>query len=620
MRWIDALVVVCAASSVALAQHNYARTFVVDPSGNGDFTTIQSAIDSINPIVPPGRQAIVINAGLYAEAVLLNKPLLDLVGVDRDSVVVQPPPDTDAITIRGDGVRGNTIANLTILTDDDTIDEGRGIVIEHNTGSSEPSDIEVRDVFIRCAGRDSPAIEAADECGSIRIVRVVIRNLDFSAETIQGTLAHDVRVLDCDFSAHDGRMKVGDDWLIQGCFLETRAVEGSGGGAEDDTAPVEIRNASNIEIHGCVLRGRGHGIVIGDESSNILVTGSDLFGTYEGARLVCGTGIVFDTCRIAADSRNATVVSEAFTPVSGVLADTAMGCGTLSGVVLSECEILAFSDNALRDAVGVDAHDRPLDGPVRVLNCTISAEVSATGKRAIGVWGRASECVAVVGGSIDAIDADERQTERYDVLNESATEPRVLTSGVEYSRWKGAVGAAVGQDATVQRVVNLQSAGAGSVLIPTALIGAEQEVFAGFVQPDNFRVLSVTLNQGSLTSPVIIVGRDWALRPIADAITLGGPSTVSGVKAFREVTKVILPAQTAPGQTVSVGTTNILGLHAPISETGDFQQLGRKTALGTSYIIQPTLPLPNIDRGTVDVSTFTPANLDSYEITYRASR
>ena len=620
MRWIDTLVVVCAASSVALAQHNYARTFVVDPSGNGDFTTIQSAIDSINPIVPPGRQAIVINAGLYAEAVLLNKPLLDLVGVDRDSVVVQPPPDTDAITIRGDGVRGNTIANLTILTDDDTIDEGRGIVIEHNTGSSEPSDIEVRDVFIRCAGRDSPAIEAADECGSIRIVRVVIRNLDFSAETIQGTLAHDVRVLDCDFSAHDGRMKVGDDWLIQGCFLETRAVEGSGGGAEDDTAPVEIRNASNIEIHGCVLRGRGHGIVIGDESSNILVTGSDLFGTYEGARLVCGTGIVFDTCRIAADSRNATVVSEAFTPVSGVLADTAMGCGTLSGVVLSECEILAFSDNALRDAVGVDAHDRPLDGPVRVLNCTISAEVSATGKRAIGVWGRASECVAVVGGSIDAIDADERQTERYDVLNESATEPRVLTSGVEYSRWKGAVGAAVGQDATVQRVVNLQSAGAGTVLASQLLTVGEQEISTGLVQPDNFRVLSVTLNQGSLTSPVIIVGRDWALRPIADAITLGGPSTVSGVKAFREVTKIILPAQSQGGQTVSVGTTNILGLHAPITVTGDFQLIGRKTALGTSFILQPSLPPASVERGTVDVSTLTPANLDSFEITYRASR
>ncbi|MFG0259348.1 MAG: hypothetical protein ACF8LK_03265, partial [Phycisphaerales bacterium JB041] len=126
----------------------------------------------------------------------------------------------------------------------------------------------------------------------------------------------------------------------------------------------------------------------------------------------------------------------------------------------------------------------------------------------------------------------------------------------------------------------------------------------------------------SISGDVIIIGQDWGLRPITDSIALTGTATVKGVKAFRRVNKIILPPMTPMtiGETVSVGTTETLGLHAPISVTGDLLQIGQKASAASAYTLQSTVPTPSVLRGTVDTAPISPADGDSIEFTYRASK
>ena len=75
------------------------------PNGNGspatytgypvDFTSIQDAMDAI-PLTQPddafvARWTILVTAGYYEEEIRM-KPHVNLVGIDKDSVYIQPPP------------------------------------------------------------------------------------------------------------------------------------------------------------------------------------------------------------------------------------------------------------------------------------------------------------------------------------------------------------------------------------------------------------------------------------------------------------------------------------------------------------------------------------------------
>ncbi len=306
-------------------------------------------------------------------------------------------------------------------------------------------------------------------------------------------------------------------------------------------------------------------------------------------------------------------------------------CTSLSSITFAGCDITAYSDKSGRDAIGVHVEDAPSDGPAQFLNCTISAEVTSTGDRAFGVVAGEidqnpvvgdPDSVAIIGGSVNASDADERQVTLFDFYSETTGDPWILTTGTQFSRWKGAIGAAVGQDVTVLRVVNIPSAGAATVLTARTLIGVEQIITIGITDPRAYRALSVTGNKSGMNGSVIIIGRDWALRSITDSISFSGTSTVDGVKAFRFVDKIILPPWTTPfnSETVSVGTTELLGLHAPVSEDTDLLQIGQKAAAASSYALQSSVPTPSVERGTVDISSLNPADDDSIEFTYRASK
>ena len=106
---------------------------------------------------------------------------------------------------------------------------------------------------------------------------------------------------------------------------------------------------------------------------------------------------------------------------------------------------------------------------------------------------------------------------------------------------------------------------------------------------------------------------------IADAIVLDGTATVEGDKPFATVDKIILPAQSGPGQSVSVGLTDRFGLHFPIGSASDVIQFARKASGATSYTIEPLTSL------TVDVNfaTVKPATVsagDSFQFSALASQ
>lgn len=100
-----------------------------------------------------------------------------------------------------------------------------------------------------------------------------------------------------------------------------------------------------------------------------------------------------------------------------------------------------------------------------------------------------------------------------------------------------------------------------AVLAATTLAdGATSVVTTDITQPDVPRTLLVKGNAAGIAGDVLLEGVDANGRAISETIALNGSSAVVGTKAFARVQRVTLPARTASGNTVSVGTGNVLGL------------------------------------------------------------
>jgi hypothetical protein len=100
-----------------------------------------------------------------------------------------------------------------------------------------------------------------------------------------------------------------------------------------------------------------------------------------------------------------------------------------------------------------------------------------------------------------------------------------------------------------------------AVLAATALAdGTPTIVTTGIANPDVPRVLLVKGNAASCAGVVTVEGFDANGTPISEELTLNGTAVVVGAKAFARVRRVVLPARAAGGNTVSVGTGNVLGL------------------------------------------------------------
>lgn len=108
---------------------------------------------------------------------------------------------------------------------------------------------------------------------------------------------------------------------------------------------------------------------------------------------------------------------------------------------------------------------------------------------------------------------------------------------------------------------NPAAAAANNVLAATALdAGAITEVVAGITNPDVPRALQIKGNQAGVAGNVVIDGTNINDEVIRETIAADEANAVEGNLAFKTVTKITLPAQTAAGDTISVGCADKLGL------------------------------------------------------------
>lgn len=93
-------------------------------------------------------------------------------------------------------------------------------------------------------------------------------------------------------------------------------------------------------------------------------------------------------------------------------------------------------------------------------------------------------------------------------------------------------------------------------------------VTTAITNPDFPRIVSVTGNALGITGNVVIDGTDAAGTVIQDTIALNGTDTVLGVKAFKTVTSITVPARNAEGDTVIVGVGNKFGMPVVVAYGG----------------------------------------------------
>lgn len=708
----------------SVAQHNFRNTKTVDPSGHADWSTITSAISDIdaNPSV---KWTVFIYAGTYTEEVILDdtKENVDLVGVDRDSVIIQAPANKDAVTIKGTGARNNSIRNLTIITNDSSQNEGRGIVITRPGPSGTLNNVVIDDVRIQTRGDYSDGINVKYLTGGLTISNCVIETQAKYSHAIHldswtGTeFIDDLKILNSQLIPSGGNSAVqpGSDsdgvriehkvknLLVQnvhmrfdGTGLAVNFLSGGSGSkfitcdsmtvrstkarplidlsgttaarlvhcdlldadapynfvtvgtdtqiidssivvdrnsvdspfAEYDSAGVYGNGISGLRIANSRIIGLGWGIRLDNNCRDVQVSHSTLTGTHFGVFLECGDGISFNHCMITADSagNNPAINPPDYHGVFIGNKDSAPTCEP-GAIRFSNCTIAATSNYDNLDARGVYIRAAPssASGPVVFRDCNISARVTVVDAddgheaRAYGVIADETGSAALDGGSIVTRDADEREDIQYDVYNNSPG-IAIATTGVRYTKWKGPVGAAVQPDAVTQRIIGVSVVSDTAILPATGLTTSEQTIATGITQPDVYRVLSVKGNQAGMTQKVYIIGRNWGNERITDVLTLNGTTPVYGAKAFRSVDKIILPAQSASGQTVAVGNSSKLGLYQPVNASADVLQQGRKAAAATSYTLE-TVGTVDATNATIDVGVAVPiAPGDSFEFVFLASR
>lgn len=109
--------------------------------------------------------------------------------------------------------------------------------------------------------------------------------------------------------------------------------------------------------------------------------------------------------------------------------------------------------------------------------------------------------------------------------------------------------------------INPAAASQTAVLAATAQPSSgSTTVTSGITPPDFARVLQIKGNQSTCTGNVVINGTDRDGSVIQDTIAASGTSAVSGVKAFKTITSIVIPTRGASGDTISVGYIDALGL------------------------------------------------------------
>jgi len=142
-------------------------------------------------------------------------------------------------------------------------------------------------------------------------------------------------------------------------------------------------------------------------------------------------------------------------------------------------------------------------------------------------------------------------------------------------------------------------------------------------QPDVARVLTATAGgtSGDIAAvSVVVAGEDINGAPISEtlpAFTVNTPGTVTGVKAFRKVTSVTIPAHDGVAATTAVGTGDALGLgHALPRNTVKASYLNNVLEEDSAGSVGPTVVV-DVDEVEKNVATLESAlNQTPVEIEY----
>jgi len=557
---------------LALTSKGHAQTLqftkTVDPSGNANHTTIQEAINAIG--ATDDRWTVLIYAGVYAENVTLdaNDKNIDLVGVDRDAVIIRPTSNGNGITITSgsETSRHNSIRNLTIDTTAST-NGGHGIEIIKG-GTPVPKDISIEGVTIRAGGADKKGLE--------------------------GGAADTVRIVDCDFHAAAGvGVECGDRFSIINSTIGTDK-------ASRTEPALNILRKTGVIISNCRLDGAGRGLGVTGVNpmcSDLRFTGCDIRGDLEGMYLSPpGTGVRFSDCYIHAENDTASGIE-----LIGVYSDwNAPGVDA----TFQSCRIEATGGPNYAYAVAALQFDNA-EG-VTFLDCDVSATSLRDGPLTFVNGIRCPQGIAtLIGGTIRAShDAYNKADAVFDIVVDPDTDSpnHIFVSGVDFASWRGLVNPAGRAITVTQTVTNVADADDDAVLASTTLNISEQIITTGLTSPDVYRCVSVTGNVAGMNQDVYVIGENWGGQRIVERITLNGVSAVNGRRPFAAVSQVILPARTTLGQAVRVGTINTIGLLAPIAFGGDVLQQARAASASSNYSYESV--------GTVDV-VFATVNVDA---------
>ena len=131
-------------------------------------------------------------------------------------------------------------------------------------------------------------------------------------------------------------------------------------------------------------------------------------------------------------------------------------------------------------------------------------------------------------------------------------------------------------------------------------------ITTGITQPDVPRVVLVKGNAAGIAGTVLIEGSDSNGTTISETLTLSGTAAVVGTLAFAHIRRITLPIRTASGNTVSVGTGNVLGL---------WHALAADVRLVTTFNDAADLGTLAMDATDVSKNLFTPAGtLDGVKV------
>jgi hypothetical protein len=78
-------------------------------------------------------------------------------------------------------------------------------------------------------------------------------------------------------------------------------------------------------------------------------------------------------------------------------------------------------------------------------------------------------------------------------------------------------------------------------------------VTTAITNPDTARAVSVTGNQATVAGNVVIVGTDAQGKALTSTIVANGTATVEGVKTFKTISSITVPARGAASDAISIG-------------------------------------------------------------------